>query len=27
MEFDWDAQNREHITRHAITPEEAEAAC
>ena len=26
MEFDWDAENREHIARHAITPEEAEAA-
>jgi uncharacterized DUF497 family protein len=26
MEFDWDAGNREHIARHAITPEEAEEA-
>jgi len=26
MEFDWDAENRKHIARHAITPEEAEEA-
>ena len=26
MEFDWDAANAEHITRHAITPEECEQA-
>ena len=26
MEFEWDAENRKHIARHAITPEEAEEA-
>ena len=26
MEFDWDAQNRKHIERHGISPEEAEEA-
>jgi len=26
MEFEWDAGNRKHIGRHAITPEEAEEA-
>lgn len=26
MEFEWDAANRTHIARHAITPEEAEEA-
>jgi uncharacterized DUF497 family protein len=26
MEFDWDAGNRKHVARHAITPEEAEEA-
>ncbi|MBI1789217.1 MAG: BrnT family toxin [Acidobacteria bacterium] len=26
MEFEWDAGNREHIARHAITPQEAEEA-
>ena len=26
MEFEWDAENRKHIARHGITPEEAEEA-
>jgi len=26
MEFEWDAENRKHIVRHAITPQEAEEA-
>ena len=26
MEFEWDAANRTHFARHAITPEEAEEA-
>jgi uncharacterized protein len=26
MEFDWDSENRKHVARHAITPEEAEEA-
>ena len=26
MEFDWDAGNRKHLARHAITPREAEEA-
>ena len=26
MAFEWDAENRKHIARHAITPEEAEEA-
>ena len=26
MAFEWDAENREHIARHAITPKEAEEA-
>lgn len=26
MEFAWDAENRKHIARHAITPKEAEEA-
>ena len=26
MEFEWDAANRKHIARHAITPKEAEEA-
>lgn len=26
MEFEWDAENRKHIARHDVTPEEAEEA-
>lgn len=26
MEFEWDSENRKHIARHAITPQEAEEA-
>ncbi len=26
MEFEWDTENRKHIARHSITPEEAEEA-